>query len=77
LIAKTGAFVDGAVIKTALKATLRAAAQALAAGQKPVACAAMAAYVIAVKALPPRSATAAEKSALIADATRIRAVIGC
>jgi hypothetical protein len=77
LIAKTEAFVDSHLIEAALKTTLRAASQALAAGRKPVACAAMAAYIIGVRAVPSRYLTAAQKSELIADATRIRAVIGC
>jgi Tol biopolymer transport system component len=77
LIAKTDAFVDSPLIERALKATLQAASQALATGRRPVACAAMAAYIVAVRALPARYLTTAQKAALIADATRIRAVIGC
>jgi hypothetical protein len=77
LIAKTEAFVDAPAIRAVLRVTLLAAQQALAAGRKPPACVALAAYTIAVRALPNAILNGSEKTQLIADATRIRAVIPC
>ena len=77
LIAKTEAFVDSRGIEAALRATLRAAQQALAVGRKPPACVVLAAYIAAVRALPNEYLNGSEKTQLIVDATRIRAVIPC
>jgi HYR domain len=77
LIAKTEAFVDSGALVAALRVPLRVAAQALAAGRKPVVCTALAAYILGVRAVPSRSLSGAEKAELIADATRIRALIRC
>ncbi len=77
LIAKTEALVDRPAIETALRVTLQAASQALAAKRKPAACAALAVYIIGVRAVPGGILSPAGKSELIADATRIRTVIGC
>ena len=77
LIAKTEAFVDDARVEAVLRAGLLAASQALAAGRKPLACASMNAYIAAVRLLPTWMLSASRKSQLIADAARIRAVIGC
>ncbi|MFN0148770.1 MAG: HYR domain-containing protein, partial [Dehalococcoidia bacterium] len=77
LTAKTLAFVDRPALEAALKATLTTAANALAAGRTPAACAALTAYRSFVSAAPAGSLTPAEKSELIADATRIRQAIGC
>jgi hypothetical protein len=77
LIAKTEAFVDSFGIEAALRATLRAAQQALAVGRKPPACVVLAAYIATVRALPNAYLSGSEKTQLIVDATRIRAVIPC
>ena len=77
LTAKTLAFVDRPALEAGLKAILTTAANALTAGRKPAACAALSAYSSFVSAAPSLSLTPVEKSELIADATRIRRVIGC
>ena len=77
LIDKTVVFVGPPALENVLKATLRTAVNALATGRKPAACAALAVYVSTVRAVPTNVLTAAQKAELIADATRIRAVIGC
>jgi TolB protein len=77
LSTKTAAFVDGAVLRNALRAILRTASDAVAAGRRPVACVALTAYIVAVRLAPASQLTASEKAELVADATRIRAVIGC
>ncbi len=40
-------------------------------------CQLLSVYIAAVRTAPPRAFTLAERSQLIADAGRIRAVIGC
>jgi Tol biopolymer transport system component len=77
LIAKTEAFVDDTRVEAVLRGGLFAASQALAAGRKVLACVTMNAYIAAVRLLPTRILSASQKSQLIADAARIRAVIGC
>ena len=77
LIEKTEAFVDRPAIEAALRVMLQAASQALAAKRKPTTCAALAVYIIGVRAVPGGILSPAGKSELIADATRIRTVIGC
>ena len=44
---------------------------------RPVACAALNVYIGLVRLAPPQAFTPAEKTDLIADANRIRAVVGC
>ncbi len=74
---KTVAYVGPPALEAALTATLRAAATALAAGRRPVACTALALYVATVRLTPTNVLSAAQKSDLIGDATRIRTVSGC
>ena len=62
-----------AVPRIALRALLRGATDALANGRKP--CATLTLYIVAVA--PPAQITPQNKASLIADAMRIRAVIGC
>ena len=52
-------------------------ADAIAAKHPKAACVALDLYVVAVKLAPAKAFTAAEKADLIADAIRIKAVIGC
>jgi hypothetical protein len=77
LITKTEAFVDDPRVEAVLRTGLVVASQALAAGRKAAACVAMNAYIAAVRLLPTWILSASQKSQLIADAARIRAVIGC
>ena len=77
LVDKTLAFVDRPALRPELAAPLRAAADGLLARRPATACTALAVYAAAVRLAPPSVLTAAEKSELVADATRIRAVIGC
>jgi hypothetical protein len=74
---KTLAYLDQPALKPVLKAALQAVADAIAAKHPKVACIALDLYVVAVKLAPAKAFTAAEKADLIADATRIKAVIGC
>ena len=77
LIQKTLAFLDLPSLRAPLTAQLQAVANALVANKKPVACTGLSLYSTAVRAAPANAFTAAEKTELIADATRIRRVIGC
>jgi hypothetical protein len=74
---KTLAYLDLPALRPALKAALQAVADAIAARHPKAACVALDLYVMAVKLAPARAFTAAEKADLIADAARIKAVIGC
>ena len=74
---KTLAYLDLPALRPALKAALQAVADAIAARHPKAACVALDLYVVAVKLAPAKAFTAAEKADLIADATRIKAVIGC
>ena len=77
LIDKTVAFLDLLALKPSLRAALQSAADALAAKRPRVVCLALDVYVAAVRTAPARAFTAAERSELLADASRIKAVIGC
>jgi Tol biopolymer transport system component len=77
LIDKTLEFLGLPTLEAALKARLQTAANALIAKNKTLACSALKLYIAAVKVLPPRLLTAAQKDELVGDANRIRAVIGC
>jgi len=59
------------------RAPLQAAVTALAANRPTVACVALNAYLVIVKLAPGGALTPAERAELIADATRIKAVVGC
>ena len=73
----TLAYLDLPSLRPALRTSLQAAANALLARRPACACRALTLYIAAVRIAPARAFTAAEKAELIADATRIRAVIGC
>ena len=60
-----------------LLGALRSAAQALVAGNKRLACTALAAYSVTLRLLPAPLLAPALRPGLLADATRIRAVIPC
>lgn len=77
LIDKTVAFVELPALEATLRARLGQAAAALVANNKPLACTALNLYIGVVRLVPASVLSAAEKSELIADANRIRAVIGC
>jgi HYR domain len=77
LIDKTLAYLEVPALQAPFKTRLQAAIDAAVAGNKPAACAALQLYVFIVQIAPPTSLTAAEKAELIADAKRIRAVLGC
>ena len=77
LIDKTVAFLDLPALKPALKAALQSAADATLARNPRAACLALNVYIAAVQNAPARAFTPAERSELIADARRIKAVIGC
>ena len=74
---KTLAYLDQPALKPALKAALQAVADAIAAKHPKAACVALDLYAAAVKLAPAKAFTAAEKTDLIGDAVRIKAVIGC
>ena len=77
LVDKTLAYLDAPTLEATLKAQLEGAAAALIQNTKPAACKAMTLYIAAVRLAPASVLTAAEKADLVADATRIKAVIGC
>jgi hypothetical protein len=77
LIDKTAAFLDLPALKPALKAALQSATDAFVAKRPRVACAALDLYAVAVRSASSRAFTAAERSELIADVGRIKAVVGC
>jgi hypothetical protein len=77
LIEKTLAYLELPLLRPAFRAWLSAGAEALAAERPAVTCLVLRVYIAAVDAAPRRAFSAAEKADLIADAVRIRAVIGC
>ena len=77
LVEKTLAYVDQPALRPELAARLRAALDAVVARRPAAACTALAVYALAVRLAPPSVLTAAEKSELTADVSRIRAVLGC
>jgi hypothetical protein len=74
---ETLAFLDLPALKPTLKAGLQSVADAVLAKNPRAACRALDLYVAAVKLAPARAFTTAERSELLADATRIKTVIGC
>jgi hypothetical protein len=64
-------------VKAALRARLDETAAALLKRSTTAACRAVNLYIAAVTQMPSRQLSAAEKSELIADANRIKVVIGC
>ena len=77
LINKTLAFLDQPLLRSTLQAQLQRVADAVAARNPTAQCLAVDLYIAAVRLAPTKAFTAAEKTALISDATRIKAVIGC
>jgi hypothetical protein len=77
LVDKTLAFLDLPALKPALKTGLQSVADAIVAKNPRAACKALDLYVAAVKLAPARAFTAAERAELLADAGRIKTVIGC
>jgi hypothetical protein len=77
LIDKTRADVDLPLLRPVLAAPLQAASALIAAGRTNLACVALGGYIVAVRLAPSRALTQAEKTDLVADARRIRAVAGC
>jgi HYR domain len=77
LIDKTRAFLDQPALSLALRTQLQAAVDAFAAKRPRAACLVLDLYIAAVRLAPTRALTPAERSELVADATRIKAVIGC
>jgi hypothetical protein len=78
LLDKTLRFVDAPAESATQRAQLAAIAAALSANRPAVACTLLTAYVTAVRAAPVRwGLTAAEKAELVADASRIKAVLAC
>ena len=77
LIDKTVAYLDLPALKPALKAAFQSAVDAIVAKRPQAVCLALDVYVAAVKAAPTRAFTAAERSDLLADAGRIKTVLGC
>jgi hypothetical protein len=77
LIDKTRQFLGLPALSPGLKATLADVFQAVVARRKTAACTGLRVYELAVRVLPGRALTPAERSELLADASRIRSVIGC
>ena len=77
LAQKTLAFLDLPALAQSLGMQLQAVANAVVANNRRLACAALNIYIAVVRVAPPSAFTAGEKSGLVADATRIRAVVGC
>jgi hypothetical protein len=77
LIEKTLRFLDSPALEATLRAVLKEVAAAVVGKRPEVACRALNAYLAAVTQAGSKVLTAAEKSALIADASRVQAVIGC
>ncbi|HEV2901845.1 MAG TPA: HYR domain-containing protein, partial [Gaiellaceae bacterium] len=78
LIDKTLAFMDQPQLEATLKAQLQAVVAALVANRPTVVCGLLNTYIAAVKAAPARAGlTPAQKAELVADANRIKTVVGC
>jgi hypothetical protein len=77
LIDKTRLYLDLPFLETALKARLETAVAALLTRSTGAACRVVHLYIAAVSGIPSRQLSAVERSELIADANRIKVVIGC
>lgn len=77
LIDKTRLYLDLPLLQAALKARLEEAGAALLQKSTVAACRALNLYIAAVTRMPSSQLSAAERSELIADADRIKVVIGC
>jgi hypothetical protein len=77
LIGKTRAFLDLPSLKPALSMALQSAADTFVTRNPRAACLGLNLYIAAVKLAPAKALTVAERAELVAEATRIKAVIGC
>ena len=77
LIDKTLAFADAPALDDALRAKLQVVVTALLAKRPTAACIGLDLYIAAVHVAPAKFLSPAEKAELIADARRIKNVIGC
>jgi hypothetical protein len=77
LIDKTRVYLDLPLLEAALKAWLQEAVEALLKKSIVAACRAVNLYIAVAARMPSSQLSALEKSALIADANRIKVVIGC
>ena len=77
VIDKTLLYLKQAPLGVVLKAALSTASNEFIANHKPAACLALNVYIAAVKLAPTNLLTAAQKADLVADATRIKTLIGC
>jgi hypothetical protein len=77
LVAKTRTYLGFSPLGPALLAELQSTADALVAHNRTVACGLLNVYIAGIKIAPSWLLGSAQKSELVADATRIRAVIGC
>ena len=77
LIDKTLLYLKQAPLGATLKAALTQAANQVAANNKAAACLTLNVYIAAVKLASTSALTAAQKADLVADATRIKTLIGC
>lgn len=71
------ALLDLPALKPAVKAALQSAVDASLAKNPRATCLALNVYIAVVKCAPARAFTPTERSELVADASRIKAVIGC
>ena len=77
LVDETRDDLDLGSYRHAVRAPLRSATRALAANRTHRACRALSRYIIAVQTSPGPAFTRVEERSLIADAGRIKAVLGC
>jgi hypothetical protein len=77
LIDKTLLYLKQAPLGATLKTSLTQAANEVAANHKPAACVLLNVYIAAVKLAPANLLNATQKADLVADATRIKTLIGC
>jgi hypothetical protein len=77
LITKTLDYLHQPALREPLRLRLQAAIDAAVAGNRTAVCSALQQYIVFVRLLPSGSLTSAQKAELIADATRIRGLLGC
>jgi hypothetical protein len=77
LIDKTRSFLNQPALAPVLRSQLQAAADAFAAQRPATTCLMLDLYIAAVRLAPSRVLTPAQRSELIADATRIKSVVVC
>jgi hypothetical protein len=77
LITKTLDYLHLPALREPLRARLQAAIDAAVAGNRTAVCSSLQLYIVVVRLLPRGSLTSAQRAELIADATRIRGLLGC